>query len=246
MNLQAIRAIYLFEMARTFRTIWQSIVSPVISTSLYFIVFGAAIGSRIETVEGVSYGAFIVPGLIMLTVLQQSVTNAAFGIYFPKFVGTIYEVLSAPVTVIEIVIGYVGAAATKALMIGLIIFATAHLFVDLPIVHPVWMIAFLVMTTFFCGCRSVCKEILIFWTCDRVRTFVRPVHAADMAPLAGMVMRGAGPNLQQRARGSEKVSGLPDPDHVDHLPMQIMPSSQLGGPSARSVPDQAPISTGPR
>ncbi|SMH48291.1 ABC transporter permease [Maritimibacter sp. HL-12] len=148
MNLQAIRAIYLFEMARTFRTIWQSIVSPVISTSLYFIVFGAAIGSRIETVEGVSYGAFIVPGLIMLTVLQQSVTNAAFGIYFPKFVGTIYEVLSAPVTVIEIVIGYVGAAATKALMIGLIIFATAHLFVDLPIVHPVWMIAFLVMTTF--------------------------------------------------------------------------------------------------
>ena len=102
------------------------------------------------------------------------------------------------------------------------------------------------LATFFCGCRSVCKEILIFWTCDRVRTFVRPVHAADMAPLAGMVMRGAGPNLQQRARGSEKVSGLPDPDHVDHLPMQIMPSSQLGGPSARSVPDQAPISTGPR
>jgi len=148
MNLHAIRAIYIFEMARTFRTIWQSIVSPVISTSLYFVVFGAAIGSRIETVEGVSYGAFIVPGLIMLTVLQQSVTNAAFGIYFPKFVGTIYEVLSAPVTVIEIVIGYVGAAATKALMIGLIIFATAHLFVDLPIAHPVWMLAFLVMTTF--------------------------------------------------------------------------------------------------
>jgi len=148
MNLHAIRAIYIFEMARTFRTIWQSIVSPVISTSLYFVVFGAAIGSRIETVEGVSYGAFIVPGLIMLTVLQQSVTNAAFGIYFPKFVGTIYEVLSAPVTVIEIVIGYVGASATKALMIGLIIFATAHLFVDLPIAHPVWMLAFLVMTTF--------------------------------------------------------------------------------------------------
>jgi ABC-2 type transport system permease protein len=148
MNLHAIRAIYLFEMARTFRTIWQSIVSPVISTSLYFVVFGAAIGSRIETIEGVSYGAFIVPGLIMLTVLQQSVTNAAFGIYFPKFVGTIYEVLSAPVTVIEIVIGYVGAAATKALMIGLIILGTANLFVDLPIAHPVWMLAFLVMTTF--------------------------------------------------------------------------------------------------
>ncbi|GGD37896.1 ABC transporter permease [Sinisalibacter lacisalsi] len=148
MNLHAIRAIYLFEMARTFRTIWQSVVSPVISTSLYFVVFGAAIGSRIETVEGVSYGAFIVPGLIMLTVLQQSVTNAAFGIYFPKFVGTIYEILSAPVTVVEIVIGYVGAAATKALMIGLIILGTANLFVDLPIAHPVWMLAFLVMTTF--------------------------------------------------------------------------------------------------
>ncbi|RME16231.1 MAG: ABC transporter permease [Alphaproteobacteria bacterium] len=148
MNLQAIRAIYLFEMARTFRTIWQSIVSPVLSTSLYFIVFGAAIGSRIETVEGVSYGAFIVPGLIMLTVLQQSVSNAAFGIYFPKFTGTIYELLSAPVTVIEIVIGYVGAAATKALMIGVVILITATFFVDLHIAHPVWMAAFLVMTCF--------------------------------------------------------------------------------------------------
>lgn len=148
MNLQAIRAIYVFEMARTFRTIWQSIVSPVLSTSLYFVVFGAAIGSRIEEVEGVSYGAFIVPGLIMLTVLTQSVTNASFGIYFPKFIGTIYELLSAPVTVIEIVIGYVGAAATKALMIGLIILATAHFFVDLDIAHPVWMLAFLVVTCF--------------------------------------------------------------------------------------------------
>jgi ABC-2 type transport system permease protein len=148
MNLAAIRAIYLFEMARTFRTIWQSLVSPVLSTSLYFVVFGTAIGSRIETVEGVSYGAFIVPGLIMLTVLQQSVANASFGIYFPKFIGTIYELLSAPVTVIEIVIGYVGAAATKALMIGLIILGTATLFVDLHIVHPIWMLAFLVMTCF--------------------------------------------------------------------------------------------------
>ncbi len=119
-----------------------------LSTSLYFVVFGTAIGSRIETVEGVSYGAFIVPGLIMLTVLQQSVANASFGIYFPKFIGTIYELLSAPVTVIEIVIGYVGAAATKALMIGLIILGTATLFVDLHIVHPIWMLAFLVMTCF--------------------------------------------------------------------------------------------------
>ncbi|OIP83325.1 MAG: sugar ABC transporter permease [Rhodobacterales bacterium CG2_30_65_12] len=148
MNLAAIRAIYLFEMARTFRTIWQSLVAPVLSTSLYFVVFGTAIGSRIEEVEGVSYGAFIVPGLIMLTVLQQSVANASFGIYFPKFIGTIYELLSAPVTVIEIVIGYVGAAATKALMIGLIILGTATFFVDLRIAHPVWMLAFLVMTCF--------------------------------------------------------------------------------------------------
>jgi len=148
MNLAAIRAIYLFEMARTFRTIWQSLVSPVLSTSLYFVVFGTAIGSRIEEVEGVSYGAFIVPGLIMLTVLQQAVSNASFGIYFPKFVGTIYELLSAPVTVIEIVIGYVGAAATKALMIGLIILLTATFFVDLHIQHPVWMLAFLVLTCF--------------------------------------------------------------------------------------------------
>ncbi|GKY86738.1 ABC transporter permease [Sinisalibacter aestuarii] len=148
MNLAAIRAIYIFEMSRTFRTIWQSLVSPVLSTSLYFVVFGTAIGSRIETVEGVSYGAFIVPGLIMLTVLQQSVANAGFGIYFPKFVGTIYELLSAPVTVLEIVIGYVGAAATKALMIGLIILATSTFFVDIRIAHPVWMLAFLVMTSF--------------------------------------------------------------------------------------------------
>jgi len=148
MNFQAIRAIYLFEMSRTFRTIWQSIVSPVISTSLYFVVFGAAIGSRIAEVEGVSYGAFIVPGLIMLTVLTQSVSNASFGIYFPKFIGTIYELLSAPVTVIEIVIGYVGAAATKALMIGLIILLTANFFVDLQIQHPIWMLAFLVITCF--------------------------------------------------------------------------------------------------
>lgn len=146
MNWTAIAAIYRFEMARTFRTILQSIISPVVSTSLYFVVFGTAIGSRIETVEGVAYGAFIVPGLIMLTVLMQAVSNASFGIYFPKFIGTIYELLSAPVNFIEVVIGYVGAAATKALMIGLIIYATANLFVDLPVAHPAAMILFLVLT----------------------------------------------------------------------------------------------------
>ncbi len=146
MNLHAIRAIYIFEMARTFRTIAQSILSPVISTALYFVVFGTAIGSRIQEVEGVSYGAFIVPGLIMLTVLTQSLQNASFGIYFPKFIGTIYELLSAPASFLELTAGYVLAAATKALMIGLIILATAFFFVDLTIAHPVWMLCFLVLT----------------------------------------------------------------------------------------------------
>jgi ABC-2 type transport system permease protein len=146
MNLRAIAAIYRFEMGRTFRTIGQSIVSPVLTTSLYFVVFGTAIGSRIQQVEGVEYGAFIVPGLIMLTVLQQSVTNAAFGIYFPKFIGTVYELLSAPVSFLEVTAGYVLAAATKALAIGLIILGTSFFFVDLTILHPVPMIAFLVLT----------------------------------------------------------------------------------------------------
>ncbi|MEL7415667.1 MAG: ABC transporter permease, partial [Pseudomonadota bacterium] len=146
MNFQAIRAIYRFEMARTYRTIVQSIVSPVLSTSLYFVVFGTAIGSRIQEVEGVSYGSFIVPGLIMLSVMTQSISNASFGIYFPRFIGTIYELLSAPVSFLEIVIGYVGAAATKSLLIGVIILATAHFFVPLQIEHPVWMLAFLVLT----------------------------------------------------------------------------------------------------
>ena len=133
-------------MARTFRTLLQSIVSPVISTCLYFVVFGTAIGSRIQEVDGVAYGSFIVPGLIMLSVLMQSMTNASFGIYFPKFIGTIYELLSAPVSALEVVIAYVGAAATKALMIGLIILMTAHLFVPIEILHPVWMLSFLVLT----------------------------------------------------------------------------------------------------
>ncbi|WP_299842055.1 ABC transporter permease [uncultured Jannaschia sp.] len=146
MNLAAIRAIYAFEMQRFFRTLAQSVVSPVLSTSLYFVVFGAAIGSRIETVEGIPYGAFIVPGLIMLTVLTQATSNASFGIYFPKFIGTIDEILSAPLSFIEITIGYVGAAATKALFIGLIILATAFFFVDLTILHPVWMLVFLILT----------------------------------------------------------------------------------------------------
>ncbi|QDM21330.1 ABC transporter permease [Tardiphaga sp. vice154] len=146
MNFRAVKAIYMFEMARTWRTVLQSIVSPVISTSLYFVVFGAAIGSRITSVEGVSYGTFIVPGLVMLSVLTQSISNASFGIYFPKFTGTIYELLSAPVSYVEVVLGYVGAAATKSILLGLIILATAGLFVPLHILHPWWMITFLVLT----------------------------------------------------------------------------------------------------
>ena len=146
MNLRAIRAIYRFEMARTGRTLMQSIISPVISTSLYFVVFGAAIGSRVSEIDGVIYGAFIVPGLVMMMLLTQSITNASFGIYFPKFVGTIFELLSAPISCIEIVLGYVGAAATKSIILGLIILATAGLFVPLRIAHPIWMIAFLVFT----------------------------------------------------------------------------------------------------
>lgn len=146
MNLTAIAAIYRMEMLRFFRTILQSFVSPVLSTSLYFVVFGTAIGSRIDQVEGVSYGAFIVPGLIMLSIMTQGISNASFAIYFPKFIGTIYELLSAPVSFIEVTIGYVGAAATKSLFIGLVILATAHLFVDLQIAHPVAMLAFMVLT----------------------------------------------------------------------------------------------------
>jgi ABC-2 type transport system permease protein len=147
MNWHAVRAIYFFEMHRTWRTLWQSIVSPVLSTSLYFVVFGSAIGSRMTEVGGVPYGAFIVPGLIMMSVLIQSVSNASFGIYFPKFTGTIYELLSAPVSYIEILIAYVGAAASKSIILGLIILATAAVFVPLRIEHPLWMLLFLVLTT---------------------------------------------------------------------------------------------------
>jgi ABC-2 type transport system permease protein len=146
MNLHAIRAIYAFEMARTWRTVTQSIISPVLSTALYFVVFGSAIGSRIDSIGTVSYGAFIVPGLIMLSVLTQSISNASFGIYFPKFTGTIYELLSAPISHVEIVLSYVGAAATKSVLVGLIILGTAALFVPIHMAHPVWMLLFLVLT----------------------------------------------------------------------------------------------------
>ena len=146
MNFYAIRAIYLFEMARTWRTLMESIASPILSTSLYFVVFGAAIGSRMGEIDGISYGAFIIPGLLMLSLLSESISNASFGIYFPKFSGTIYEVLAAPVSYIEVVIGYVGAAASKSIILGLLILATARLFVDYQIEHPLWMIAFLVLT----------------------------------------------------------------------------------------------------
>ncbi|MDP1638674.1 MAG: ABC transporter permease [Candidatus Nitrotoga sp.] len=146
MNFYAIRAIYFFELARTWRTLMQSIASPVISTSLYFVVFGSAIGSRMTEIDGISYGAFIVPGLIMLALLTESISNASFGIYMPKFSGTIYEILSAPISYVEIVIGYVGAAATKSIILGMLILATARLFVPFGIAHPLWMIIFLVLT----------------------------------------------------------------------------------------------------
>ena len=146
MNFYAIRAIYFFELARTWRTLMQSIASPVISTSLYFVVFGSAIGSRMTEIDGISYGAFIVPGLIMLALLTESISNASFGIYMPKFSGTIYEILSAPISYVEIVIGYVGAAATKSIILGMLILATARIFVPFEIAHPLWMIIFLVLT----------------------------------------------------------------------------------------------------
>ena len=146
MNFYAIKAIYIFEMARTLRTLLQSIASPVLSTTLYFVVFGAAIGSRMGEIDGISYGAFIIPGLIMLSLLNESISNASFGIYMPKFTGTIYEILSAPISYIEILIGYVGAAATKSVVLGLLILLTAHLFVDYEVVHPFYMFGFLVLT----------------------------------------------------------------------------------------------------
>ncbi len=146
MNIYAIKSIYKFEMARAWRTLMQSILSPILSTSLYFVVFGAAIGSRMGEIDGISYGAFIIPGLIMLSLLSESISNASFGIYMPKFAGTIYEVLSAPISAVEIVIGYVGAAATKSIILGILILFTARLFVPYEVIHPIWMFCFLVLT----------------------------------------------------------------------------------------------------
>jgi ABC-2 type transport system permease protein len=146
MNLYGIRAIYIYEMARTWRTLMQSIASPILSTSLYFVVFGAAIGSRMGDINGINYGAFIIPGLLMLSLLNESISNASFGIYFPKFMGTIYEILSAPISSLEIVIGFVGAAVSKSVILGLLILGTARLFVDYEIAHPFWMVGFLLLT----------------------------------------------------------------------------------------------------
>ncbi len=172
LNWPAIKAIYRFEMARTFRTITQSIASPVLSTSLYFVVFGAAIGARMGAVEGVSYGAFIIPGLIMLSLLNESISNASFGIYMPKWSGTIFELLSAPVSFVEVVIGYVGAAATKSLMLGLLILITARLFVPYHIEHPVWMVAFLLLT---CVSFSLFGFIIGLWADDFQKLQVIPL-----------------------------------------------------------------------
>ena len=172
MNLHAIRAIYMFEMSRTFRTLLQSIVSPVISTSLYFVVFGSAIGSRMQAIDGVSYGAFIVPGLIMLSLLSESISNASFGIYMPKWAGTIYELLSAPVSWLEAVIGYVGAAATKSLMLGVLILVTARVFVPYEIAHPLWMVAFLLLT---CVGFSLFGFIIGLWADDFQKLQVIPL-----------------------------------------------------------------------
>ena len=172
MNWHAIRAIYRFEMARTFRTITQSIASPVLSTSLYFVVFGAAIGSRMGAIDGVSYGAFIIPGLIMLSLLNESISNASFGIYLPKWSGTIYELLSAPVSYIEVVVGYVGAAATKSLILGVLILATARLFVPYEIEHPFWMLGFLLLTA---ATFSLFGFIIGLWANDFQKLQVIPL-----------------------------------------------------------------------
>jgi len=172
MNLPAIKQIYIAEMARAFKTLFQTLASPVISTSLYFIVFGSAIGSRIESIEGVSYGLFIVPGLTMLTLLTQSISNASFGIYFPKFTGTIYEILSAPISFWEALIGYVGAAASKSFIIGIVILLTANLFVDLKIQHPIWMMVFLVLT---CISFSLFGFIIGLWADSFEKLQVIPI-----------------------------------------------------------------------
>ena len=172
MNIQAVKVIYNYEMLRTWHTLFQSIASPVLSTALYFIVFGSAIGSRIQAVDGVSYGLFIVPGLMMLSLLTQSVSNASFGIFFPKFTGTVYEIMSAPISFFEITVGYVGAAATKSLIIGVIILITASFFVDLRIEHPVWMVTFLILT---CISFSLLGFIIGLWANDFEKLQVVPL-----------------------------------------------------------------------
>ncbi|MDX2504553.1 MAG: ABC transporter permease [Gammaproteobacteria bacterium] len=172
MNIQAVKVIYKYEMLRTWHTLFQSIASPVLSTALYFIVFGSAIGSRIQAVDGVSYGLFIVPGLMMLSLLTQSVSNASFGIFFPKFTGTVYEIMSAPISFFEITVGYVGAAATKSLIIGVIILITASFFVDLRIEHPVWMVTFLILT---CISFSLLGFIIGLWANDFEKLQVVPL-----------------------------------------------------------------------
>jgi len=172
MNYQAMRVIYKYEMLRAWNTLLQTIASPVISTSLYFIVFGAAIGSRIQEIDGVSYGVFIVPGLVMLSLLTQSISNASFGIFFPKFTGTIYEVMSAPISFFEIIVGYVGAAASKSLILGSIILLTANFFVDLNIAHPVWMVAFLVLT---CISFSLFGFIIGLWATNFEKLQIIPM-----------------------------------------------------------------------
>jgi ABC-2 type transport system permease protein len=172
MNIQAVKVIYKYEMLRTWNTLFQSIASPVLSTALYFIVFGSAIGSRIEAIEGVSYGSFIVPGLMMLSLLTQSVSNASFGIFFPKFTGTVYEVMSAPISFFEILLGYVGAAASKSLIIGLIILFTAGFFVDLEIAHPFWMATFLILT---CISFSLLGFIIGLWATNFEKLQVVPL-----------------------------------------------------------------------
>jgi hypothetical protein len=208
MNIHAVRAIYVFEMARTWRTIMGSIISPVISTSLYFVVFGAAIGSRIPEVNGVSYGAFIVPGLVMLSLLTQSVSNASFGIYFPRFTGTIYELLSAPISYLEIVLSYVGAAATKSIILGLIILATARLFVPLHVDHPFWMIVFLLLTavTF-----SLLGFIIGIWADGFEKLQVIPLldhHAADLPRREFLFHRYPAAVLESRR--AVQSGGVPD------------------------------------
>jgi ABC-2 type transport system permease protein len=199
MNLHGIRAIYRFEMARTFRTIAESIAAPVLTTSLYFIVFGAAIGSRMGDVDGVSYGAFIIPGLVMLSLLNESISNASFGIYMPKWSGTIYELLSAPVSWVEVVIGYVGAAATKSLMLGVLILLTARLFVPYEIAHPLWMLCFLVLTALS---FSLFGFIIGLWATDFQKLQVIPLMV--MTPLT--FLGGAFYSIQMLPPLWQKVS----------------------------------------